>query len=158
MSKRRLVQLRSMLQKRQTTPIRRSIIGLCMSLCSISKFQNRVQNYERGTRARLSFSGEPHAAVNMVHTCSMEEGNVGGKKHRKWHIWCAKFHLPRFHKFLKFFRTSIASLDPETVQLPAFYTLFAVFTGACGPPEKLSLALVPCSNVLCTIVKLCYSL
>ena len=30
----------------------------------------------------------------------------------------------------------------------AFSILSAIFTGACGPPEKLSLALVPCSNVL----------
>ena len=32
-------------------------------------------------------------------------------------------------------------LDPETVQLPAFSILSAMFTGACGPPEELSLAL-----------------
>ena len=32
-----------------------------------------------------------------------------------------------------------------------------MFTGACDPPEKLSLALVPPSNVLRMIVKLAYS-
>ena len=32
----------------------------------------------------------------------------------------------------------------------------AMFTGACGPPEKLSLALVRCSHVLHVIVKLAY--
>ena len=37
--------------------------------------------YERGTKARLSFSGEPHAPVNMAD--SMEEVNVGGEKQRK---------------------------------------------------------------------------
>ena len=48
--------------------------------------------------------------------------------------------MPSCCKSLKFFRTSIASLDPETVELPAFSILSAMFTGACGPPEKLSLA------------------
>ena len=32
-----------------------------------------------------------------------------------------------------------------------------MFTGACDPPEKLSLALVPRSYVLCMIVKLAYT-
>ena len=35
-------------------------------------------------------------------------------------------------------------------------TLSAMFTGACGPPEKLSLALVPRSHVLRMIVQLAY--
>ena len=59
-----------------------------------------------------------------------------------------------FRQSFKFFGTSIASLDPETVKVLAFYILSAMFTGACGPPEKLSLALVPLSNVLRMIVKL----
>ena len=37
-------------------------------------------------------------------------------------------------------------------------TLSAMFTGACGPPEKLSLALVPRSYVLRMIVKLAFPL
>ena len=57
-----------------------------------------------------------------------------------------KFLTPSYCKSLKFFGTSIASLDPETVQLPAFSILSAMFTGACGPPEKLTLALVRRSN------------
>ena len=63
-------------------------------------------------------------------------------------LYCAIFRTPSFRKSLKFFGTSIASLDPETVQLPAFSILSVMFTGACGPPEKLSLALVPRSYVL----------
>ena len=59
-----------------------------------------------------------------------------------------------FYKFFKLFRTSMASLDPETVQLLTFYILSAMFTGMGGPAERLSLALVPCSNVLSMIVKL----
>ena len=57
--------------------------------------------YERGTKARLTFSGGPHAPVNMAD--SMEEVNAGG------------YITPIFRKSLKFFGTSIASLDPETV-------------------------------------------
>ena len=65
------------------------------------------------------------------------------------------FRTPRFVKSLKFFGTSIASLDPETIQLPAFSILSAMFIGACGPTEKLSLALAPRSNVLRMIVSTC---
>ena len=69
-------------------------------------------------------------------------------------LYCAIFRTPSFRKSLKFFGTSIASLDPETVQLPAFYN--ATFTGACGPPEELSLALVLHLKVLRMIVILAY--
>ena len=43
--------------------------------------------------------------------------------------------------------------------LPTFTSsiLSAMFTGACGPPEKLSLALVPRSYVLRMIVNLAYT-
>ena len=37
-------------------------------------------------------------------------------------LYCAIFRTPYFRKSLKFFGTSIASLDPETVQLPACYS------------------------------------
>ena len=65
-------------------------------------------------------------------------------------------YAPSFKKSLKFFGTSIAPSDTETVDLPAFSILFAMFRGACGPTEKLSLALEPRSNVLRMIVKLAY--
>ena len=89
----------------------------------------------------------------------MEEVNVaGGKKCRKWHFFCTVLccisYARFFYKFFKLFRTSMASLDPETVQLLTFYILSAMFTGMGGPAERLSLALVPCSNVLSMIVKL----
>ena len=71
-------------------------------------------------------------------------------------LYCAIFRTPRFRKSLKFFGTSIASLDPETVQLPAFSILSAMFTGGRGPPEKISLPLVLRLNVLRMIVKLAY--
>ena len=63
-------------------------------------------------------------------------------------LYCAIFCMPSFHNSLKFVRTSIASLDPETVQLPAFFILSIMFTGVCGPPEKLSLTLVLHLNVI----------
>ena len=72
-------------------------------------------------------------------------------------LYCAIFRTPRFRKFLKFLGTPIASLAPETVRLPAFSILFAMFTGTCGPPEKLSLALVVLSINLRKIVKLVYT-
>ena len=69
-------------------------------------------------------------------------------------LCCTIFRTTSFRKSFKFFETSIASLDPETVQLLVFSILSAMFTGACGLPENLSLTLVPYSNVLCMIVKL----
>ena len=53
--------------------------------------------YERGTKARLSFSGGPHAPINMAD--SMEEVNVGGEKRRKWHVFCA---VQRYISYAKF--------------------------------------------------------
>ena len=63
-----------------------------------------------------------------------------GKKTQEMERWlsckyCAIFRKTSFCKSLKFFRTSIASLDPETVRLPAFAILSAIFTGTCVPPR-----------------------
>ena len=74
------------------------------------------RTFELGTKVRLSFSGGPHAPNTAD---GMEV---------------------LFQKSLKIL--SITSLDPETVQLPASFILSAMFTGVCGPPGKLSLALV----------------
>ena len=90
--------------------------------------------YKHGTKARLCFSGGPHAPVNMAD--SMEVMLVGTKC-RKWHICCTVLHyisyMPSFCNSLKFLETSIALLDPETVQLPAFSILSAMFTGTMWP-------------------------
>ena len=54
---------------------------------------------------------------------SLEEVNVGGKNAGNGTfaaLYCAIFRTPSFGKSLKFFGTSSASLNPETVQLPAF--------------------------------------
>ena len=100
---------------------------------------NDAQNYKCGIKVRISFSGRHQAPVNMID--SME-----GVRHG-----CCSILL----QILEVLQ-DIISLDPETVQLSAFYIPSAVFTGACGPPEKLSLTLVPCSNVLHMIAELNY--
>ena len=49
--------------------------------------------YERSGKARLSFSGRPHAPVNMAD--STKEVNVGGKKGMNLHsgkVCCAVLH------------------------------------------------------------------
>ena len=59
------------------------------------------RTYERGTKARLSFSGGPRVPVNMAD--SMELLNVGGKKpHRKWHVYCAVLRYILNNKFSQF--------------------------------------------------------
>ena len=56
------------------------------------------RTYERGTKATLSFSGGPHAPVNMAD--SVEEVNVGRKnKRRKWHVCCAVLRYISYAKF-----------------------------------------------------------
>ena len=80
---------------------------------------------------------------------SIEEVNVGGKKTLLRYISYTKFL-----QILEVLRDSHHLLDPETVQLPAFSILSAMFTGACGPPERLSLALAPHSFILRMIAKL----
>ena len=56
----------------------------CLIFIKVANFTIMRRTYERGTKARLSFSGGPHAPVNMAD--SMEEMNEGGEKpRRKWH-------------------------------------------------------------------------
>ena len=69
----------------------------------------------------------------------MEEVNVGGKNAGNGTfaaLYCAIFRTPSFRKSLKFFGNSIASLDPETVQLPASYKLSAMFIGVCVARQR----------------------
>ena len=90
--------------------------------------------FKRGIKARLSFSGGLHAPVNIADSI---EVNVGGKKRSKWHIRCAVLRSIPYAKFSQILE-------------------FAMFTGACGPPEKLSLALMPRLKILSMIVKLAH--
>ena len=45
------------------------------------------RTHERGTKARLSFS--------------LEEVNVGGEKHRKWHVCCVVLRYISYATFLQ---------------------------------------------------------
>ena len=57
------------------------------------------RTHERGTKARLNFSGGPHTPVNMAD--SMEGLNIGGKKtHKRWQACCAV--LLRYISYAKF--------------------------------------------------------
>ena len=111
--------------------------------------------YEPGTKVRLSFSSGPHIPVNMGDSM---EVNVSGEKPTGNGtfavLFCAIFHMPSFHKSFQVLRDFHCLFRPETVQLPASYILSAMFAGACGLPEKQSLALVQHSNILHMIVKL----
>ena len=108
------------------------------------------RTFERGTTATLSFSGGPHAPVNIAD--NME--NAGS-----WTISGSK--VPKSFKDLrKLSERNIAQYSTGNGFFPPTFTssiLSAMFTGACGPPEKLSLALVSCLYVLRMIVKLVYT-
>ena len=114
------------------------------------------RTHERGTKARLSFSGGPHVPVNMAD--SME--NAGS-----WTVSGSKeaMEVPKnFKDLLKLGVRNIAQYSAANVPFPSFFhrhslPYSAMFTGACGPPEKLSVALVPRSCVLRMIVKQAYS-
>ena len=85
----------------------------------------------------------------------MKEVNVSGEKNAENGKFAALYYIRMlsFCKISKYVGTSIASLDSETVNyLHSPYSL--PFYRSVWPPEKLSLALVPHSNVLCMIMKL----
>ena len=76
--------------------------------------------FKRVTKARLSFSGGPHAPLNMAD--SMEEVNVNGwEKRRKWHsstevleVPCTIFRTPRFRQVLRDFHRFFGSRNSPT--------------------------------------------
>ena len=79
----------------------------CLIFIKVANFTIMRRTYERGTKARLSFSGGPHAPVNMAD--STEEANVGGKTAGNGMfaaLYCAIFRMPSLRKSLKFFGTS----------------------------------------------------
>ena len=96
------------------------------------------RTYERGTKARLHF-----ALVNMAD--SME--NAGS-----WTVSGSKEAMEVPKNFKDFGKLGARNIAQYFLRFsPHSFTssrLFAMFTGACGPPEKLSLALVPRSYVL----------
>ena len=63
-----------------------------------SSFTIMRRTFKRGTKARLSLSGGPHAPANIA--SSMEEVNVGGKiKRRKCHVCYAALCCILYAKF-----------------------------------------------------------
>ena len=82
------------------------------------------RTFKDSAKVRFSFSGGPHAPVNMVD--SMEEGNISGKKKCGNGILAELYIFCMPSKSLRFFGTSIASLVPETGELPAFCILSAM--------------------------------
>ena len=89
-------------------------------LLLISWFHNHVQN----VWVSLSFSGRPHAPVNMVG--SVEEVNASGKgKKRKFSTFAALamyfVYTPSFCKFLKFFVDFRRLWESRNSQTTAFY-------------------------------------
>ena len=129
-------------------------LWLCMEVrtLTIGEYDNHAQ-YERAPKRGLaSLEGHSPCKHDILWKKWMSvEKNAGNNTFAA--LYCTIFRMPSFRNSLEFFGTSIASLDPETVQLPAFSILSAMFTGACGPTEKLGLALVPRSDVLRKIVK-----
>ena len=117
------------------------------------------RTYEHSTKSRLSFSGRPHAPVNMAD--NMEEVNAGGKKCRKWHVCCTVLHYISYPKFsqilevLRDFHHLFGSRNSPTTGV--LHTICHVYRGMWPIREaKPYLSVVPCSNALCMIVKQAY--
>ena len=104
----------------KATAFLENILFRCFCICDVYLFSGKLWSrefliknlsetslavmrraYERGTKARLSFSGGPHAPVNMAD--SMEEVNEGEKNRRKWHVCCAVLRCISYAKFSQIF-------------------------------------------------------
>ena len=72
------------------------------------------RTFVHGAKARLSFSGGPHAPVNMAD--SVEEVNEGGEKRSKWHSRNVCFAVLRY--------ISYATFSHIVIVLRDFYRLF----------------------------------
>ena len=122
---------------------------------TIGEFHSHAQNVRARHQSEASFSGRPHASVNMAD--SMEEVNVGEKKSK---VCCAALRYISYAKFsqnlevLWDFHRLFGSRNSPTTGI--LHTVRHVYR-ACGPPEKLSLTLVPRLNILRMLVTLAYS-
>ena len=93
-----------------------------------------------------------------MHSCKHGKKKTGNGTLEKFAaLYCAILCAPFFSTFLKFFGTSITSLDPETVQLPAFYILSTMVTGVWPTREAKPRfgAMLGCTNAW-MIVKRAY--
>ena len=110
------------------------------------------RTYERGTKARFSFSGGRHALVNIAD--SMEELNVGETKNSKLHV--------RYISYAKFSQIVevLRDFHPETVQLPAFSILSAISPVRDAKPRfdaALERSAHDCETRLLPIIQMLYT-
>ena len=112
--------------------------------------------FKHYTKASLSFSSGTHAAVNMADSVE----NAGS-----WTVCGSKeaMEVPNVKDLQKLGVQNIVQYSTANVCFLCFLpptftssTLSAMFIGACGLPEKLSLTLVPCLYILHMIVKFTY--
>ena len=95
------------------------------------------RTHERGTKARLSFSGGPHAPANMADQYGRSE--YRWEKCRKCYsgnVCCAVLRYIPYafpNPWSSTYGPSIASLNPETVELAEFSILSAIFTASSFP-------------------------
>ena len=88
------------------------------------------RTYEFGAKPRLSFSGGTECRCkkrNEKEEEEVEEEEEEEEEEKEEEeeenstfaaLYCAIFRMPSFRKSQKFFGTPVASLNPETVQLP----------------------------------------
>ena len=144
--------------KRQSSRLDEFAKNVCKTIlasCWQASFTIMRRTFERGTKARLSFSSGPHAPANMAN--SMEMPVVG------LFLDPETMEIQKNFKDLrKFSVRNIAQSSAANVPFPACFStdISSILSAmlACGAPEKLSLALMPRSYVLRMIVKLAYCL
>ena len=85
------------------------------------------RTFERGAKATLSFSGRPHTSMNMADSMEVNVGtkNTGNGTFSVLH--CTIFHMLSFHKYLKFFGTSIASGSRNSPTASILHTIHHVY-------------------------------
>ena len=133
--------------KRQSSRLDEFAKNVCKTIlasCWQASFTIMRRTFERGTKARLSFSSGPHAPANMAN--SMEMPVVG------LFLDPETMEIQKNFKDLrKFSVRNIAQSSAANVPFPACFStdISSILSAmlACGAPEKLSLALMPRSYV-----------
>ena len=126
----------------------------------ISEFHNHAQNVRARHQCEglASLAGHTLLTVNMAG--SVQEVNVGGKKPAVNYTFTALYWAVFIRQVFANPWSSSGLSSPLRILKQSNYwhssILSAMFTGACGSPEKPSLALVSRSCVLRTNVKLAY--
>ena len=105
--------------------------------------------FTQGGKARLNFSGGPHPPVNMAD--SME--NAGS-----WTVSWSKEAMGVPKNFKDLLKLGIQNRAQQMCHffttIHFFYTIAStMFTGVCGPPDKLSLACTFCAWLWNLVIK-----